>query len=116
MIVNFYDNFKKQIIYSELTFNKNCLIETVGKDNYFNFNERLQEIYNHISEILNSYKTYNNQQKEKILGPYKETIDDIIYKMLEHKKIESENPENIDAYLQYLENLGYKVKRSDKTL
>ena len=36
--------------------------------------------------------------------------------MLEYERIEVENPENIETYLEYLESLGYKVKRSEKSL
>lgn len=116
LIASFYDNFKKQIIDSGLTFNKNRLVKTVGKDNYLKFNEELEELYKHISDNLKFYKMYNDKQKEEVLGPYKKVFNDIISKMLENEKIELENPENIDAYLEYLENLGYKVKRTEKTL
>ena len=116
LVANFYNNFKKQIIYAGITLNKNHLVETIGKDNYLEFNKILKEIYDHISDNLKFYIHYDEKQKGEVLRPYQKIINDIVTKMLAHQKIDIENPENIEAYLEYLESLGCKVKRSEKSL
>lgn len=116
LIMPFYEKFKKTIINAGLTFNKNYLLETIGKDNYIELNIELEEIYDHISDILNSYINYTDSQKEEEIRTYRKSINDIIARMLAYEKNNAENQENVEAYMEYLERMGYKVKRSEKTL
>lgn len=106
LIYEFYNDFKKEIIYSRITLNKNYLLKIVGKVNFNYLNMWLNDI------LLNEYL-----QNEKKLNEIKKNyIDIIIKKMKENAILNDPEKENLEEYYLYLESLGYKVKRLERAL
>ncbi len=106
LIYEFYNSFKKEIIYSRITLNKNYLLKIVGKVNFNYLNMWLNDI--RLNECLQNKKELNEIKKN--------FIDIIIKKMKENAILNNPEKEDSEEYFLYLESLGRKVKRLERTL